>query len=85
VITADGVVIEGGVPAFRFDTAAGIQYRFVYRNEITNTGWQPVINPPDFPPPDGWSVISTGAPMTVIDTNAASRPYRFYRLNAVKP
>ena len=39
----------------------------------------------DFPLPDGWSATSTGAPMSLSDTNTAGQSQRFYRLEAGSP
>jgi len=32
-----------------------------------------------------WSTTSTGAPMSLSDTNTADQPQRFYRLEAANP
>ena len=41
--------------------------------------------PTNFPLPNGSSTTSTGAPMSLSDTNTAGQPQRFYRLEAAYP
>jgi len=79
------VTRPGGVPTFTFATAAGYKYCLVYKNALTDSNWLPVIAPPNFPPPAGWSATSTGSPMSLGDTNAAGQRQRFYRLEAANP
>jgi len=85
VLTASAITVSGGVPAFTFATVAGFKYRLVYKNILTNISWLPVIAPTNFPLPDGWSATSTGAPMSLTDTNAVGLSQRFYRLEAANP
>ncbi len=49
---------------------------------MTNVAWLPVIVPPNFPLPDGWSATSTGVPMSITDTNTVGQTQRFYRIEA---
>jgi hypothetical protein len=79
------ITVEGGVPTFTFATASGFNYRLAYKNALADTLWLPVIAPPDFPPPNGWSATSTGAPMSLRDTNTVGQTQRFYRLEAANP
>ena len=85
MLPGSAITVSKGVPNFTFGTVAGYKYRLVYKNTLTNTSWLPVIAPPDFPLPDGWSATSTGAPMSLSDTNTAGQPQRFYRLEATNP
>jgi autotransporter-associated beta strand protein len=85
VLLGSAIKVSNGVPNFTFATTAGYSYRLVYKNTLTNTSWLPVIAPPDFPLPDGWSAASTGAPMSLSDTNTVGQPQRFYRLEAATP
>jgi hypothetical protein len=85
VLLGSAITISNGVPNFTFGTTAGYKYHLVYKNTLTDAFWLPVIAPPEFPPPDGWSATSTGAPMSLIDTNTADQPQRFYRLEAANP
>jgi hypothetical protein len=73
------------VPSFTFETASGFKYRLVSKSALTDDFWQPVVAPPDFPLPDGWSATSTGLPMSLSDTNTAGQPQCFYRLEAANP
>ena len=75
----------GGVPTFTFATVSGFKYRLAYKDALLDLSWLPVIAPPNFPLPDGWSATSTGWPMSLTDTNTASQPQRFYRLEAAYP
>ena len=77
--------MTGGVPSFTFATVSGFKYRLAYKNTLTSATWQPVIAPPNFPSPDGWSAVSTGSPMSLTDTSAAGQSLRFYRLEAANP
>lgn len=79
------ITFAGGAPSLHFSTVAGFKYGLDYKDALTNTSWLPVISSPDFPPPDGWSAVSTGATMSITDTNAASQLQRFYRLKAAYP
>ena len=81
-LPGSAITITGGVPAFTFATVAGYKYRLAYKNGLTDAAWLPVIAPPAFPPPNGWSATSTGSPMSLTDTNSAGQPQRFYRLEA---
>jgi autotransporter-associated beta strand protein len=85
VLLGSAITISNGVPNFTFGTTAGYKYHLVYKNTLTDAFWLPVIAPPEFPPPDGWSATSTGAPMSLSDTNTADQPQRFYRLEAANP
>ena len=85
VLPFSQVSVSNGVPSFSFTGVAGFKYRLVRNNDLTNSSWLPVLAPPNFPPPDGWSVISTGAPMSLSDTNTPVSPQRFYRLEAANP
>jgi hypothetical protein len=85
VLPGSSITYSGGTPSFTFATVAGYKYRLVYKNELTDTTWQPVINPPNNPGPDGWSAVSTGAPITISDPGAAGVPRRFYRAEAANP
>jgi autotransporter-associated beta strand protein len=85
VLSGSAITMSGGVPGFSFTTVAGYKYRLVSKNTLTDAAWLPVIAPPDFPLPDGWSATSTGAPMSLSDTSTAGQPQRFYRLEAANP
>jgi hypothetical protein len=86
VLPGSAITVGNGVPNFTFGTTAGFKYGLVYMNTLmTNILWLPVIAPPDFPLPDGWSATSIGAPMSLTDTNASGLPQRFYRLEAANP
>ena len=85
LLPGSAITVSGGVPTFNFATASGFNYRLAYKAALTDPSWQPVIAPPTFPPPDGWSAASTGAPMSLSDTNTAGQPQRFYRLEAANP
>jgi hypothetical protein len=85
VLPGSAITVSNGVPDFTFGTTAGYKYRLVYKDTLTNTSWLQVLAPPDFPLPDGWSATSTGAPMSLMDTNAVDLPQRFYRLEAANP
>jgi autotransporter-associated beta strand protein len=82
-----GFTRPGGVPTFTFATVAGYKYRIVYTGAVTNamTAWLPVIDAPNYPAPEGWSVTSGGEGMTISDLGAAGQPERFYRLEAATP
>jgi autotransporter-associated beta strand protein len=82
---ASAIALSGGVPSFTFATVVGYKYRLVFKNTLRGAVWSPVIAPPDFPLPDGWSATSTGAPMSLTDTNTAGLSQRFYRLEAGSP
>ena len=85
LLPRSAITVTGGVPSFTFATVSGFKYRLVYKNTLTSATWQPVIAPPNFPLPDGWSAVSTGSPMSLTDTSAAGQPLRFYRLEAANP
>jgi len=85
IFPVSGLVVTGGVPSFNFATTAGYKYRVVYKADLTTPAWLPVISPPNNPAPDGWSAVSTGAPMTITDPGATGSPHRFYRLQASTP
>jgi len=70
VLSGSAVTVTNGLPSFTFSTVAGIKYRLIYTNELTESSWQPVIAPPNFALPNGWSATSTGSPMSLSDTNA---------------
>jgi hypothetical protein len=85
VLLGSAITVSNGVSGFSFATVAGYKYRLDYKNALMDAVWLPVIAPPDFPLPDGWSAVSTGAPMSLNDTNAIGQPQRFYRLEAANP
>ncbi len=85
VLPGSAITMPDSVPAFDFATVAGYKYRLAYKNGLTDAAWLPVIAPPVFPPPDGWSATSTGLPMSLTDTNTVGQPQRFYRLEADAP
>jgi hypothetical protein len=85
VLLGSAIAVSNGVPNFTFGTTAGYKYRLVYKNTLTDVSWLPVLAPPDFPLPDGWSATSTGAPMSLSDTSMSGQPQRFYRLEAANP
>lgn len=85
LLPGSAITVSAGVATFHFATASGFKYRLAYKAALTDLSWQPVIAPPTFPPPGGWSVVSTGAPMWLADTNTAGQPQRFYRLEAANP
>jgi PKD repeat protein len=85
--SGNGFAAPGGVPGFVFGTAAGFKYGLDFRDSLmTGDTWRPLLAPPDYPGPEGWSInVSTGGPMILVDTNAANQPTRYYRLKAVYP
>lgn len=85
VLSGTAISIAGEGAGFRFETVSGVKYRLMYRNELTDPAWLPVINPPDCPPPEGWSTTSAGSPMTLTDTNMAGQGHRYYQLRAAYP
>ena len=85
VLPPSAITMPAGVPSFSFATIAGYKYRLVHKNTLTNVSWLPVIAPPEFPLPEGWSATSTGLTMSLSDTNTAGQPQRFYRLEAANP
>ncbi|MSU34101.1 MAG: hypothetical protein EXS36_03135 [Pedosphaera sp.] len=54
-------------------------------NALTDATWLPIIAPPDFPSPDGWSGTSTGAPMSITDQGVSEIAQRFYQLEVAAP
>jgi len=84
ILSGDVMSFPSSVPSFGFSTVTGYQYRLVYKNMMTDVAWFPVIDPPDFPLPDGWSIPSTGAAMWVQDP-AVGLTQRFYRLESESP
>ncbi len=84
-LPVSGVVVSGGVPALTFPTVAGYKYRLLYVDDLASATWLPVISPPNNPEPDGWSAVSTGAPITITDPSASGRSERFYRLEQAEP
>jgi hypothetical protein len=85
LLPGGAITVTGGTPSFTFDTVAGYKYRLVYKNALTDSNWSPVIAPPDYPSPDGWSAVSTGSPMSITDTGTAGQPQRFYRIEVSNP
>ncbi len=85
LLPGNAITVTGGTPSFTFATVAGYKYRLVYKNALTDANWSPVINPPNYPSPDGWSATSTGAAMTITDTGTVGQPQRFYRIEAANP
>jgi hypothetical protein len=77
--------LADGVPTFSFGTVAGYKYSLVYKNALTDPNWLPVIAPPAFPAPGGWSAPATGLPMSLGDTNAFGQSQRFYQIEAAIP
>jgi hypothetical protein len=85
ILPVSGVSVSNGVPHFTFPAVAEYKYRLDYKNALPDAAWLPVIAPPDFPLPDGWSATSTGTPISLSDTNAVGQPQRFYRLEVATP
>jgi hypothetical protein len=85
VLLGSAITVSNGVPNFTFETTAGYKYRLACKNVLTDATWLLVLAPPEFPLPDGWSAASTGAPMSLGDTNTAGQSQRFYRLESAKP
>jgi hypothetical protein len=83
--TGSGISLTKGGPTFTFPTVAGYKYRLDYKNALPDAAWLPVIAPPNFRLPDGWSTTSTGSPMLLTDTNAVGQSQRFYRLEIANP
>jgi hypothetical protein len=75
-LPGSAITTTGGVPAFKFTPPAGLKYRMVWKNKLTDTAWTPL---------GGWSPTSTGAEMTLTDTTAGGQAHRFYRLEAANP
>ncbi|MGN6644593.1 MAG: hypothetical protein ACTHKU_16510, partial [Verrucomicrobiota bacterium] len=65
VLSGSSLSMSGGVPSFTFATVSGYKYRLVYKNALTDPTWQPVIYAPNYPAPDGWGAVSTGAAATI--------------------
>jgi autotransporter-associated beta strand protein len=85
MLPGSAITVTGGVPSLSFDTVSGFKYRLVYKNKLPDAVWQPVLAPPSFAPPDGWSATANGAPMSLSDTNADGQVQRYYRLETAKP
>jgi hypothetical protein len=85
LLPGSAITVTGGVPTFTFATVSGFKYRLAYKDALADTSWSPVIAPPDFPLPGGWSVTSPGARMSLSDTSTVGQPQRFYRLEAANP
>ncbi|MGN6554673.1 MAG: hypothetical protein ACTHLW_13265 [Verrucomicrobiota bacterium] len=85
VLSGSSLSMSGGVPSFTFATVSGYKYRLVYKNALTDPTWQPVIYAPNYPAPDGWGAVSTGAAATITDSAASGQPKRFYRVEAANP
>ena len=85
VLPGGAITVSGGTPSFTFNTVSGYKYRLVFKNALTDASWSPVIAPPNFPAPDGWSAVSTGSPMSITDTTTANQPQRFYQIEAANP
>ena len=85
VLPGNGITISNGVANFAFPTMSGLKYRVLYKTALADLSWQPVIAPPTFSLPDGWSATSTGSSMSLSDTNAAGQTQRFYRLEVANP
>jgi hypothetical protein len=84
-LLAGAFSLTNGQSRFSFPTVAGYQYRLLFKDEMTNALWSPLIAPPDFPPPDGWSPVSTGGAMLITDPGATNVPRRFYLFEALAP
>ena len=84
-LPGSAITFSNGAPTFTFGTVAGYKYRLDYKNALLDATWLPVIAPPSFPPPNGWSATSTGESMSLSDTNTAGQPQRFYRLESANP
>ncbi len=66
-----------GVPSLTiWDTLPGVQYRFVYSENLASGVWTPVTPPL----PGGW--VTGGGPLTFSDANAPGSVRRFYRVEA---
>jgi hypothetical protein len=83
-LPVDGVKLSGGIPSFTFPTLAGYEYRLLFQNELSGP-WFPLIRPPQFTAPNGWSAPASGATLTIDDPAAMNRSTRFYRLEISKP
>ncbi len=79
------ILVTNGATSFTFLTTTGFKYRWNYKNAMTDSNWSPLLYPPNFPAPNGWSAVSTGAPMNIIDTNAVGLPRRFYQIETTTP
>ena len=85
VLPGSAITFSGGIPGFTFATVAGFKYRVVFKTTLSDVSWMPVIAPPNFQSPDGWSATSTGATLSCSDAGAAGQPQRFYRIEAANP
>ena len=85
VLSSGAITLAGNVPGFNFGTVSGYKYRLVFKNSLTDADWSPVIVPPNYPAPDGWSAVSTGSPISLTDTNITGQPQRFYRIEVANP
>jgi hypothetical protein len=85
LLPGSAITFNNGAPTFTFGTVAGYKYRLDYKNALLDATWLPVIAPPNFPPPNGWSGTSPGGTMSLSDTNTAGRLQRFYRLESANP
>jgi hypothetical protein len=81
-LPGSAITVTGGLASFTFATVSGFKYRLAYKDALTDAIWEPVIAPPDFPAPDGWSAAATGSPLSLSDTNTPGARQRFYRLEA---
>ena len=85
LLPGNAITVSGSTPTFTFNTVSGYKYRVVFKNTLTDIGWTPVIAEPNYPAPLGWSTTSTGAPMSITDTNTVNQPQRFYRIEVANP
>jgi len=85
VLSGNAITFSSGIPGFTFATVAGFKYRVVFKTTLSDVSWLPVIAPPNFQSPDGWSATSTGAPLSFSDAGAVGQPQRFYRIEAANP
>lgn len=67
-----------GQAEFTVETTAGVEYRVVYKNELTSADeWLPITPPL----PDGWT-NGSGEPILISDPESITEPQRFYRIEA---
>lgn len=85
LLPGSAITLTGGVARFTFAAVPGYQYRLASKGTLTDACWMPVIAPPAFPPPEGWSAAATGSLMSLCDTNVPGQSQRFYRLEASNP
>jgi hypothetical protein len=71
-IQLTGLGSSAGDLTISFSSTVGLSYTLEYKNSLTDPDWMPILPP----------ISGTGMPLSLIDTNAAGLPARFYRITA---